>query len=303
MKSGQQEVDLFLGDDNNYVKLPSDGGVEISSSEIGSQHYWRFGTDGVLRMPDGNLGGDGRIDFNFEGYNWGRISSHNRHVFIHSLDDRGPGDPHNGNILTELSVGIDVVISTNVDGTGQSAHSWQFGYEGGLRFPDATTQYTAWQGAVMFSATAPTPTANLGRLWYNPEDGRTYVMYNDQWVDSNPPVVPHASTYLDGLVVEGTSITTVSYDSTDIKIHDLTFTADGRIQLPVGGDIIDSLGNSVLANINITDRLVNGNYSILLGADGTLTLPSEGIISSPNGISMITNRGRVNFGVDIERPG
>jgi len=48
MKAGQQDIDLFLGDDSNYVKLPSTGGVEISSSEIGGQHYWRFGTDGYL---------------------------------------------------------------------------------------------------------------------------------------------------------------------------------------------------------------------------------------------------------------
>ena len=53
MKAGQQDIDLFLGDDNNYVKLPSTGGVEISSSEIGAQHYWTFGADGKLNLPEG----------------------------------------------------------------------------------------------------------------------------------------------------------------------------------------------------------------------------------------------------------
>ena len=339
MKSGQQDVDLFLGDDNNYVKLPSGGGVEISSSEIGSQHYWRFGSDGVLTMPDGNLGGDGRIDFNFEGYNWGRISSHNRHVFIHSLEDNGPGDPNNGNILTELSVGLDVVISTNVDGTGQSAHSWQFGYEGGLRFPDATIQYTAYQGAVMFGAQAPTTTENLGRLWYNPTDGRAYVMYNNQWVDANPPVVPPVSTYLDGLVVEGTTIVTTAADA-DITVQAVTFTADGRIQLPVGGDIVDSSGNSLLGSVfgkfkadtdsgtailtTIKESGFTYGYDIAIAPSGegnSIVIPNQtnAILGQPlsisatansaveiqteTGISMITNRGRVNFGFDIEVPG
>jgi len=51
MPAGQQAIDLFLGDDYNYVKLPSTGGVEISSSEIGAQHYWTFGTDGSLTLP------------------------------------------------------------------------------------------------------------------------------------------------------------------------------------------------------------------------------------------------------------
>ena len=57
MKAGQQDIDLFLGDDSNYVKLPSTGGVEISSSEIGGQHYWRFGTDGYLTMESLHLQG------------------------------------------------------------------------------------------------------------------------------------------------------------------------------------------------------------------------------------------------------
>jgi hypothetical protein len=52
MKAGQQAIDLFLGDDSNYVKLPDTGGVEISSSEIGAQHYWTFGADGNLTFPD-----------------------------------------------------------------------------------------------------------------------------------------------------------------------------------------------------------------------------------------------------------
>jgi hypothetical protein len=55
MKAGQQAIDLFLGDDSNYVKLPDTGGVEISSSEIGAQHYWTFGTDGTLTFPDSTV--------------------------------------------------------------------------------------------------------------------------------------------------------------------------------------------------------------------------------------------------------
>ena len=51
MKAGQQEIDLFLGDDYNYVKLPSTGGVEISSSLTGDQFLWQFGGDGSLTLP------------------------------------------------------------------------------------------------------------------------------------------------------------------------------------------------------------------------------------------------------------
>ena len=56
MKGGQQALDLFLGDDSNYVKLPWGGGVEIASQGNSTQYSWTFGTDGTLTLPtDGNI--------------------------------------------------------------------------------------------------------------------------------------------------------------------------------------------------------------------------------------------------------
>ena len=56
MKDDPANVDLFLGDDNNYVKLPGNGetayGVEIGTN-VGSAYTWRFGTDGDLTLPEG----------------------------------------------------------------------------------------------------------------------------------------------------------------------------------------------------------------------------------------------------------
>jgi hypothetical protein len=56
MKDDPANVDLFLGDDNNYVKLPGNSetayGVEIGTN-VGSAYTWRFGTDGSLTFPDG----------------------------------------------------------------------------------------------------------------------------------------------------------------------------------------------------------------------------------------------------------
>ena len=56
MKDDPANVDLFLGDDNNYVKLPGSGetayGVEIGTN-VGSAYTWRFGTDGDLTLPEG----------------------------------------------------------------------------------------------------------------------------------------------------------------------------------------------------------------------------------------------------------
>jgi len=54
MKSDPTQVDLFFGDDINYVKLPktdNGGGVEIGA---GTSEIWRFGTDGTLTLPNNN---------------------------------------------------------------------------------------------------------------------------------------------------------------------------------------------------------------------------------------------------------
>ena len=54
MKDDPTNVDLFFGDDLNYVKLPGSGetayGVEIGTN-VGSAYTWRFGTDGNMAVP------------------------------------------------------------------------------------------------------------------------------------------------------------------------------------------------------------------------------------------------------------
>ena len=51
-KQDPGNLNLFLGDDSNFVKLPSYGGVEITS-EGTTQYTWAFGTDGSLTLPQG----------------------------------------------------------------------------------------------------------------------------------------------------------------------------------------------------------------------------------------------------------
>jgi hypothetical protein len=62
MKDNAAGVDLYFGDDFNYVKLPGvdspNYGVEIGSSDIGNngpEYKWRFETSGKLTFPDGTV--------------------------------------------------------------------------------------------------------------------------------------------------------------------------------------------------------------------------------------------------------
>jgi hypothetical protein len=117
MKSGQQDLDLFLGDDSNYVKLPNDGGVEISSSEIGSQHNWRFGTDGVLTFPNGLTDANSQIYTTNGGYQ----------TIFETFND-GPGRGSGQKLTLDYDDGA-VKIQSEL-GT-----EWKFWYDGLLQLP------------------------------------------------------------------------------------------------------------------------------------------------------------------------
>jgi hypothetical protein len=280
MKGGQQALSLFLGDDSNYVKLPWEGGVEIAT-QSDSQYSWTFGTDGSLTLPDSApilFGGNNCQIQAGQGF---RISSDGG-ILVQVTDKQwvfGPDgtlDFPDATVQTTAWTGVfsynDLADKPNLAGT----YTWSIAADDSTQLEIGTSNLVKIQGAggittaldadgnvtitgepgIVTSATAPTDA--LYTLWYNSTDGRTYVKYNDRWVDANPPVVPQVSTYLDGLVVEGTTITTVSYADTDIKIHDLTFKDTGVIQLPEGGDIVDSEGNSVLDSVtsynDLTDK-------------------------------------------------
>ncbi len=112
MKAGQQEIDLFLGDDNNYVKLPSTGGVEISSSEIGAQYYWQFGTDGALTLP-GDIKSNGNINIDI------------------NLSD---------STLRRWQFGEDGSLTLpSVGKINNGAYDWTFGSTGNTTFPTGLT--------------------------------------------------------------------------------------------------------------------------------------------------------------------
>jgi hypothetical protein len=75
-------------------------------------------------------------------------------------------------------------------------HNWTFQGNGRLRFPDATVQTTAFTGfpdLVVAEETAP----ETGILWFNTQEARMYIKYNEQWVDASPTVLTPPVTELD----------------------------------------------------------------------------------------------------------
>ena len=107
-------TDIYLGDDDQYVKIEKDGGDVIIGTD-GNTNHWRFGDDGNLDLPDG-----GEIWFSY-GY-------------IDQDTDR------DDNAL-RISGGTGVTIKTDEDG-----QTWRFNNDGSITFPDDTVQTTAYTG-------------------------------------------------------------------------------------------------------------------------------------------------------------
>ena len=141
---------------------------------------------------------------------------------------------------------VDKYISIYTHG-GADSYGWTFGTGGKLtlpgfvEFPDSSIQETAYR----YSASDTAPTMTTGALWFNTEEGKLYVNYNNVWTDANPTEI----------------------DPSAIRFNNLN-----QIELPDGGDIVDSLGNSVLGGTGSGDSLVNGDSSFSVSSDGTLTL-------------------------------
>ena len=57
LMSGGGTTELFLGNDNQYVKLASNGAIVVNSANVslGKSAQWTFGIDGNLTFPTGNL--------------------------------------------------------------------------------------------------------------------------------------------------------------------------------------------------------------------------------------------------------
>jgi len=237
MRAGQQDIELFLGDDNNYVKLPSTGGVEISSSEIGTQYYWTFGTDGNLTLPEnGTIRSQPSSNISINSDQYADIEWYNPAIF--DLDTSNFNNLNAGDTIGNL-VGVDQdgayfsVIVADTDGaTSATFNTWGVNTDGNL----FTERFTTGDGGttelppgdiidfegnslvyVPTTNTAPSHDHN-GLLWFNTEDGRAYIRYNHQWVDANPPVVAPVSAYLDGLVIEGQTISSIDYVESAVKI-------------------------------------------------------------------------------------
>jgi hypothetical protein len=99
---------------------------------------------------------------------------------------------------------------------------WRFGANGSITFPDATVQTTAFTGLpdlLTESDEAP----ETGILWFNTQEARMYVKYNEQWVDASPTVLapPDTNPTLESVTFNDATVQTTAWTGT-VSYNDLT---------------------------------------------------------------------------------
>jgi hypothetical protein len=122
------------------------------------------------------------------------------------------GDDYNYVKLPYDSTLTNVGVQIGTDAT----NLWSFGKDGNLTVP-ADIQ-DANGSVVRVASTSTAPTRVDGQLWYNSEEGRLYIKNGGVWLDASPTQIPSPETYLDGLAIDGTVISTANVDSDAIVI-------------------------------------------------------------------------------------
>ena len=165
--------------------------------------------------------------------------------------------------------------------------------------------------------TSNAPTNNNNRLWYNSQDGRLYVSYNNQWVDASPQLPVRQDILINGSY-------TLNLDPSGI----VSFPNLSGSQLFINGGTLGNTDSEAAdkgisfapANTNGPVVILNSNGGLLLelsngtnnqqfsfNDDGSFMLPSGGSIKnsdgSPYGASFSGNIGANQLVFDDSRIG
>jgi hypothetical protein len=177
-------------------------------------------------------------------------------------------------------IGQRVTNLLNGNVTLDAFSGWEFNTDGNLTLPAGGDILNSNGQSVLTPVTVGnTAQGAEGALWYNTEDGRTYVYALDTWIDASPAVVPGNMV---GYGQDG----------------NITLNEDARINYANGVSIINSVyGDSQVANflsaytgniakIGATPLSISAASVRLTSDNETWAFAPDGVITLPNGMSI-----------------
>jgi hypothetical protein len=234
------ETSIFLGTDDHNVRTTVNGGIEITTPNT-SNNVWQFGTDGSLTIP-GDIRSEGNIniDINLSDSTLRRWQFGEDGVITlpnsMTIDGSGTGGQTViiGGDNTRITIdnngappGFSVTTNALMFGPTGTAHTWLFGPDGEITFPDATVQTTAYIPGDIRSETGINIDVNLSdstlRRWRFGEDGdltfpdsttqTTAFVQGEQVFTLDTGAIDYAPTVVDFNLLFVTSA--VGYSETD----------------------------------------------------------------------------------------
>mgnify|MGYP007049616785 CR=1 FL=1 len=208
------------------------GGSGPSDRLVNGSYEVVLGSNGVLTVPDDIfLGQNGRIvkDCNnatgTTSMRWINVPANNNNIElirIYSGASSGERAQIRMNWLDEYRSGLTIRAFDSTNSGNIVRHNWQFQGNGGLVFPDNTVQTTAFTGLpdlLTESDEAP----ETGIFWFNTQEARMYVKYNEQWVDASPTVLPPPETNptFESVTFNDATVQTTAWSGT-VSYNDLT---------------------------------------------------------------------------------
>jgi hypothetical protein len=248
LTAGGGGTDLYLGNDDQFVKVDHSGTVVVGTYSTATTSTWTFGTDGNLTLPNG---------MTIDSYG---TSGVNAFVSIGGDDTRIDID-NNG-----APPGL--AITTNGTG-GMAQRVWRFGPDGELEFPQGST----------ISETIAT-TGTHGTTIIQAGIQKDLLLKTEDYVNST---IRTWTFGIDGVLTLSTA-STILGSGTDPNVYietattsttsTWTFGTDGVLTLPEGGTI---KGGGTGTDVTIVASTGTNPANWTFGADGNTLFPNAAI--------------------------
>jgi hypothetical protein len=136
-------------------------------------------------------------------------------------------------------------------------------------------------GAMPKYGTTPPDNPTPGALWYDPVSGRTYIYFQNTWVDAAPNT-PYTLPVASDTVLGGIKVGNNLY----IDEEGFLSAEDGNYTLPTASDTV--LGGIKVGNgLTITDGVLNANVQTVANVLGNLTVYDQTIIPNNSNANVI----------------
>jgi hypothetical protein len=326
-------VDLFLGDDDQYVKIEADGGNIVISADDPADVKWTFGTNGKLSKlggvtltaggqfnictivnPGSGYTGDDPLPATTTttGNGTGMTVNFGYGIAgqLTSVDVSNPGTGYvNGDVIS-VAGGSGNFILTQYNVLGNQANSnfaqseWTFSPDGGLTFPNSTVQTTAYTGITTVAKTGTIPATVGTRL----VTGFTIEpTYDAGWVNSYSVSIagfscdinfPSAGNPVFGNIVDTAGNRTVGDILTTVLASNIGGTVDMVLKVGAVSEIVVATAIDLTKSVN---KLTDGVYTLANGVEGQIMylVAQNGVVEANVSVLVANSR---NIGVGTLSP-